>query len=89
MNTLSARDNYHKTHNEKERADLSDLINSTPVKEAMVYSLSHIALLGATKEQLTGAQMFCTSFLNLADAIAPQSEFKPMTMDPVPTPDGR
>ena len=90
MNTLSARENFHKTHNEKERSDLSGLVNSTPVKEAMIVAMAYIAERGATREQLSGARSFAVALLNLPDTLERREELEIVTLDRVPgTPDGR
>jgi len=89
MNTLSARDNFHKTHNEKQRSDLSALVNSTEVKTVMIYAVAQMVDFGYSKEALAGAVAFRQLMLNIAEPVAVASDFKPMTMDPVPTPDGR
>jgi hypothetical protein len=89
MNTLSARENYHRTHTEKERSDLSGTLNSTPVKEAMIVAMAYIAERGSTREQLIGARNFASALLNLPDTMTKEVEMRIITLDPVPTPDGR
>lgn len=90
MNTLSARENFHRTHDEKQRSELSQLVNSTPVKEAMIVTMARLMEMGATKDYLQGARLFCIELLNIADPIMKPDEFKPEILDRVPgTPDGR
>lgn len=90
MTPLTAKDNYFKTHTEKERSDLLELLNSTPVRTAMIYATAQMASLGYSKEELNGAGAFVNFLISMAEPKTPPSEFKPVQLERVPnTPDGR
>ncbi len=89
MNTLSAREQFHKTFTEKETSDLAGILNSTPVKNAMVFAVANMTIAGATKEQLDGARLLCLSLLTIAQPITKPEDFKIAELERVPTPSGR
>lgn len=90
MIPLTAKDNYFNTHTEKERSDLLELLNSTPVRTAMIYATAQMARLRYSKDELNGALAFVDLLLSMAEPITPPSEFKPVQLERVPnTPDGR
>lgn len=90
MIPLTAKDNYFKTHTEKERSDLLALVSSTPVQTLMHYAMAQLADEGLSAEGLRGARAFRAVLMSMAEPITVPAEFKPVQLERVPnTPDGR
>lgn len=66
MNSLVPKDLFQ-TSRKEDSETLAQQVASPWMRTAMVYTLSQMALSGATQDELRGAKTFINTFLNLSE----------------------